>query len=119
MCDGICGCQNNKEEDVIFQSTCKPRINPATLEDDSRASFDAGFKEEFRQAREVFWEEFQIKASDAAMVAKHLNKSDPTSLEADGLRIIAATYLHAADVLLRDRRDLPGYIEKEEEYKFD
>ena len=119
MSDGICGCKKTKEEDVIFLSTCKPRINPATLEEDSRASFDAGFKEGFRQAREIFWEEFQIKASDAAMVAKYLNKSDPTSIEADGLRIVSATYLHAADVLLRDRRDLPGYIEKEEEYKFD
>ncbi len=120
MCNQDCGCENmNRQQKIIFSSTCKPRVNPATLEDDNKAAFDLGFKEGFRQAREVFWEEFQIKASDAKMVAKYLNDNDSNSIEADGLKIVAATYLHAADVIIRDRRDLPGYIEKTEEYKFD
>jgi hypothetical protein len=114
MCGGKCGCDSSFDEEGLFEKPAKPRINPATLEEDSKVSFNAGYAEGFRHAREVFWEEFQIKASDAKMVAKYLSEEDPSALEVDGLRIVAATYLHAADVIIRDRREYPGYIEKDE-----
>lgn len=125
-CGGICGCDSDSDSDNENVSTRRGQevpllnYNPnqktpvGALEDDSRESYEQGFAEGFAQAREVFWEEFQIKASDANMVAKYLNETDATSIEADGFRIVGATYLHAADVLIRDRREYPGYIEKDE-----
>lgn len=121
-CGGICGCDSDAENISTRRGQEVPLLNynpnqktsPGALEDDSKESYEQGFAEGFRQAREVFWEEFQIKASDANMVAKYLNQSDSTSIEADGFRIAAAAYLHAADVLIRDRREYPGYTEKDD-----
>lgn len=114
MCSGSCACGNAFKEDELFSKPCNPKVNPADLEEKSKEDFNLGFAEGFRRAREIFWEEFQIKASDANMVARYLNDSDKNSIEADGLKIMAATYLHAADILIRDRREYPGYIEKGE-----
>lgn len=114
MCGGDCGCSSSFKEEDLFEKPCKPKVNPATLEEGNKAAFNLGYAEGFRHAREVFWEEFQIKASDAKMVAKYLGDEDPSALEVDGLRIVAATYLHASDVIIRDRREYPGYIEKDE-----
>lgn len=109
MCSGNCICGKGNDG-----AGCGQNPSQTTPEEDTRNAFNLGFAEGFKQAREVFWAEFQIKASDAKMVAKYLVEEDPNSLEADGLKIIAATYLHAADVIIRDRRDFPGYIEKED-----
>jgi hypothetical protein len=121
-CGGICGCDSDNDnistrrgqEIPLLNYNPKQNTNPATLEEDSKKSWEQGFAEGFKQAREVFWEEFQIKASDANMVAKYLNESDSTSLEADAFRITAAAYLHAADVLLMDRREYPGYSDSDD-----
>lgn len=122
-CEETCGCDSNDfvtstrrgEPISLLNYNPNQKTNPATLEEECKESYNQGFAEGFAAAREVFWEEFQIKASDANMVAKYLNQTDNTSLEADGLRIVGATYLHAADVLIRDRREYPGYIESDED----
>lgn len=116
-CGGNCGCEPSDrrgEEVPLLNYNPNQKTSPGALEDDSRESYEQGFAEGFAKAREVFWLEFQIKASDANMMAKYLNQTDPNSLEADGFRVAAAAYLHAADVLLRDRREYPGYVDDNE-----
>lgn len=113
MC-GNCECESTRRTDeVLIDWNPQQKTNPGALEEEDRDLFNQGFAEGFAKARKVFWEEFQIKASDANMVAKYLLEKDDTSIEADGLRIIGATYLHAADILIMDRREYPGYFEDE------
>lgn len=120
-CEEICGCDSDAENISTRRGQEVPLLNynpnqktsPGALEDDSRESYEQGFAEGFRQAREVFWEEFQIKASDANMVANYLEQKNQNSIDADSFRVAGAAYLHAADVLLRDRREFPGYQEKQ------
>lgn len=118
-CGGICGCDNDGEstrrgqEVPLLNYNPNQKTNPATLDEDSRDGYDQGFAEGFSKAREVFWEEFQIKASDANMVANYLEQKNQNSIDADSFRVAGAAYLHAADVLLRDRREFPGYQEKQ------
>lgn len=113
MCNGNCVCGKEKEEKSTRREPhdLSYKTNPATLEDESKVAYLRGFAEGFKEAREVFWEEFQVKASDANMVAKYLEERDKTAIEVDTLRLIASTYLHAADVLIMDRREYPGYKE--------
>lgn len=114
-CGGACGCESTRRgEDLLINWNLDQKTNPATLEEEDKANFEQGFAEGFAKAREVFWEEFQIKASDANMVANYLEQKDTNSIEVDSLRIIGATYLHAADVLIRDRREYPGYLESDD-----
>jgi hypothetical protein len=113
MCDN-CNCESTRRTDEVFlEWDPSEKIDSTSLEDEGKNLFNQGFAEGFIKARKVFWEEFQIKASDAAMVAKYILEKDESSIEADGLRIISATYLHAADILKMDRREYPGYFEDE------
>lgn len=116
-CKENCACQPSHrrgEEVPIINWSPEQKTSRGALEEEDGLVYDQGFAEGFKKAREVFWLEFQVKASDANMVAKYLNKSDKTSIEADAFRITAAVYLHAADVLLRDRREYPGYLEDDD-----
>lgn len=120
MSHGSCGCtpygsDSDRRGERIrpIKWNARQQTNPGTLEEEDKATFNQGFAEGFKKAREVFWLEFQIKASDANMVAQYINEKDPNSIDADSLRVIGSTYLHAADVLLRDRREYPGYSESE------
>lgn len=114
MCSGSCSCKNNEsnrrnDDSYVFYWNEDQNTNPGALEEEDKALFNQGYAEGFKKAREVFWTEFQVKASDANMVAKYILEKDENSIEADTLRIMAATYLHSADILIMDRREYPGY----------
>lgn len=92
MCGQNCMCKNQQPE--------VPAIS----------DLEKGYIEGFTEARRVFWEVFQLKASDALMISNTLKKLDESSIEAQGLDILYSAYLHAADCIARDKREYPGYV---------
>ena len=91
MCDGNCQCGSQANDSEAYED---------------------GFENGFYQARVHFWAEFMIKAGDMKMLYQQLRKSSgDNSIEADAFALIEATYMNAADAILRGSRQFPGYFE--------
>ena len=114
MCENNCMCQ---KEEAQHNPSCS--CSNHNHEEQQLSETEQAYAMGFSDARRVFWEVFQYKASDARMVAKNLRELDKSSIEADTLDVLYSAYLHASDCIARDRREFPGYVEDEiEEVKW-
>lgn len=101
MCNGNCGCNNSKKQESDHEA-------------EVRYAHDNGVARGFSLARRVFWSELMSKAGDMGAMASRLN-GNGDDVNADIMKVAEAAYFNAAEALLRDRRDYPGYIEKDED----